>query len=193
MRAAVFFERDGVLVQSKNGNGAPARFEDFRVCDEVSAPLATLRDAGFLLFATTNQPGVSSGEGPTRRELDLMHALLVQKLGLKEVLVCPHAPDDRCPCRKPMPGLLQEAARRYGIDLDHSFVVSDKWMDADMAGAAGATSVLIRSKLNGSGHHDYVTSDLPEASAKILAIAAELGTLRRMGPQAPQGGTHSGH
>lgn len=185
MRAAVFFERDGVLAQCKNGNGTPVRFEDFQVSDMAVAPLQKLRDAGFLLFATTNQPGVTSGAGPSRRELDLMHGVLAPKLGLKEVLVCPHDADDGCNCRKPMPGLLQEAARKYGIDLDHSFVVSDKWVDADMAGAAGATSVLIRSKQNGTGHHDYVTADLTEAAAKILTIATELGTLRQMGSQGP--------
>jgi D-glycero-D-manno-heptose 1,7-bisphosphate phosphatase len=179
MRVAVFFERDGILARWDSNNTTPVRLEEFHIREDAAAPLALLSDAGFHLFATTNQPGVTSG-APTRRELDLMHAMLIRRLGLHEVLVCPHAIDDQCPCRKPQPGLLREAARRHGVDLDHSFVVSDRWVDAEMAEAAGATSVLIRSKHNGHGHHDFVVPDLASAVAKIFEIAEELGTLRMM-------------
>jgi histidinol-phosphate phosphatase family protein len=188
MRAAVFFERDGVLARSTNGNGTPARLEEFQVCEEAADSLRQLRQAGFLLFATTNQPGVTAA-APSRRELDIMHAVLSKKLAIDDILVCPHPADDHCLCRKPQPGLLREAARRHGVDLDHSFVVSDKWVDAEMAEAAGATSVLIRSKLNGNGHHDYVVPDLPSAVSKILEIAGNLGTLRSLNArrQRPEG------
>lgn len=179
MRAAVFIERDGVLAHSAGINGVPARFEEFRVDAAAAAALQPLRDAGFLIFATTNQPGVTAG-APTRRELDQMHEVLRRQLGLDEVLLCPHPVDDHCPCRKPLPGLLREAARRHGVDLDHSYVVSDKWVDAEMAEAAGATSVLIRSHHNGKGHHDFIVDDLPAAAAKILEVAGELGTLRAL-------------
>lgn len=180
MRAAVFFERDGVLAHGPTAGQATAtRLEEFKIQEQVEAVLRPLQEAGFLLFATTNQPGVTEG-APTRRELDLMHALMLRKLGLTEVLVCPHTADDQCPCRKPQPGLLREASRRHGVDLDHSFVVSDKWVDAELAEAAGATSVLIRSKLNGSVHHDFVVDDLTAAVTKILEIAKDLGTLRLM-------------
>jgi D-glycero-D-manno-heptose 1,7-bisphosphate phosphatase len=179
MRVAVFFERDGVLAQWESPNGTPVRLEDFRIREDAAAPLKQLREAGFFLFATTNQPGVTAG-APPRRELDIMHAMLIRNLGLNDVLVCPHPVDDQCPCRKPQPGLLREAARRHGVDLDHSFVVSDRWVDAEMAEAAGATSVLIRSRRNGNGHHDFVVPDLASAVAKIFEIATELGTLRMM-------------
>lgn len=179
MRVAVFFERDGVLADWDSCNGTPVRLEDFRIRDDAAAPLQQLRDAGFFLFATTNQPGVTSG-APTRRELDLMHTMLMRRLPLNEVLVCPHPIDDHCPCRKPQPGLLREAARRHAVDLDHSFVVSDRWVDAEMAEAAGATSVLIRSRHNGNGHHDFIVPDLASAVTKILEIATEVGTLRIM-------------
>lgn len=182
MRAAVFIERDGVLADSSGGNGTAAKLEEFKIRAEAAEALRTLRDAGFLIFATTNQPGVTAGK-PTRREMDLMHAMLVRQLGLDEVLVCHHEADDQCPCRKPQPGLLQEAARRHGVDLDHSYVVSDKWVDAELAENAGATSVLIRSRFNGNGHHDFIVEDLGAAALKILDVARELGTLRALAPR----------
>lgn len=179
MRAAVFIERDGVLADSTGGNGTAARMEEFKVRADAAGPLKQLHDAGFLLFATTNQPGVTADK-PTRRELDLMHAVLIRQLQVDEVLVCPHAADDSCGCHKPQPGLLLEAARRHGVDLDHSYVVSDKWIDAEMAEATGATSVLLRSKHNGPGHHDFLVDDLAGATAKILENAGQLGTLRAL-------------
>lgn len=178
MKAAVFIERDGILATSRAaGAGTVTRLEDFRVEESAAASLQTLRDAGFLVYATTNQPGVTSG-APTRRELDLMHALMERKLGLDGVLVCPHPLEDPCPCRKPQPGLLRDAASTQGIDLEHSFVVSGHWSDAELAESVGSTSVLIRSEQNGHGHHDLVVNDLPGAVAKILEVAAEMGTLR---------------
>ncbi len=186
MRAAVFIERDGVLADSDGGNGTAGKLEEFKIRTDAAGALRTLREAGFLVFATTNQPGVVSGK-PSRRELDLMHAMLVRQLGLDEVLVCHHESDDQCPCRKPQPGLLREAARRHGVDLDHSYVVSDKWIDAELAENAGATSVLIRSRHNGSGHHDFVVEDLVAAAAKILEVAGQLGTLRVLAPRKKTG------
>ncbi len=185
MRAAVFIERDGVLVRSKTGNGSPVRLDQVEVNPDAREALARLREAGFLLFATTNQPLVTSGD-LSRRELDLMHAALVHQLDLVEVLVCPHAADDGCLCRMPQPGLLHEASRRHAVDLDHSYVLGDKWVDAQLAEATGATSVLIRSPQNGQGHHDFVVEDLAGAVTKILENAAGLGTLRAMaGPRQP--------
>ncbi len=176
---AVFFERDGVLIHPVGKEGStrtPRCLEEFRVREEIGAALADLRAAGFLLFATTNQPGVTSGE-PTRREMDMMHAVLVRKLPLDAVLVCPHPSDDACTCRKPLPGLLRESAHEFKLDLEHSFVVSDRWEDAELADAVGATSVLIRSKTNGNGHHDYVVPDFQSAITKVMEVARDLGIL----------------
>lgn len=187
MKVAVFFERDGVLIHPV-GEGAaartPQRLEEFHVREDISAALGELRKAGFLLFATTNQPGVTSG-APTRRELDMMHAVLCRKLGLEGVLVCPHPADDACNCRKPLPGLLKETAHQHKLDLDHCFVVSDRWEDAEMADAVGSTSVLIRSKANGSGHHDYIVPDFPGAVAKVLEVARDLGILGILSERRP--------
>ncbi len=178
MKAAVFIERDGILARSTTaGGGTATRLEDFQVIESAAESLKALRDAGFLIYATTNQPGVTSG-APTRRELDLMHSVMVRKLALSGVLVCPHPLDDACPCRKPQPGLLRDAASTSGIDLEHSFVVSGHWSDAEMAETVGSTSVLIRSEQNGHGHHDLVVTDLKGAVAKILEVAQGMGTLR---------------
>ncbi len=185
MKVAVFFERDGILthpVEEGSLGRTPHRMEEFHVREGIAETLAALRQVGFQLFATTNQPGVTSSK-PSRRELEMMHAVLCRKLSLDGVLFCPHPLDDACTCRKPLAGLLREAAHQYKLDLEHSFVVSDRWEDAEMADAVGATSVLLRSKSNGNGHHDYVVQDLDSAVSKVLEVAESLGTLRVLSEQ----------
>jgi D-glycero-D-manno-heptose 1,7-bisphosphate phosphatase len=187
MKVAVFFERDGVLIHPVSEGSSvrtPHRLEEFRVREDIAEALGKLRTAGFRLFATTNQPGVTAG-APTRRELDMMHAVLSRKLSLEAILVCPHPADDACTCRKPLPGLLREAAHQYKLDLEHSFVVSDRWEDAELADAVGATSVLIRSASNGGGHHDYIVPDFSAAVEKVMEVARDLGTLRVLSEQKP--------
>lgn len=171
MKGAVFIERDGVLNEQFPGRGgprSPRHCQEFRIRDEAGPPLARLRDAGLLVIATTNQPGLSEGT-LSRRELDLMHTLLARRLPLDAVLVCPHLSGDGCPCRKPRPGLVQEAAFRWALRLEHCFVISDKAADAQLARVVGATSLLIRSPWNGGGHHDLCVADLAEAVEKTLA------------------------
>ena len=198
MKSAVFLERDGILNLARVERGqqvSPRTLDDFHVNPAALAPLQELKAAGFLLLATTNQPGISRGY-LSRRELDLMHIVLRTKLPIDDVLMCAHDEMDHCPCRKPKPGLIHEAKFKYNLDLDHcpcrkpkpglireakfnynlnldrSFVVSEKWQDAEAAHNAGCTSVLLDSPWIGKGHKDMVLPDLNSIVKKLLALHA---------------------
>lgn len=173
MRLAVFVERDGILNRVRVQNGhpiSPLTMEEFEVNLEALGPVRQLKAAGFLVIATTNQPELSRGH-LLRRELDAMHALLRRAFHLDDILVCPHEGLDHCPCRKPRCGLLKEAAFRYHIDLGHSFVVSDRWQDAEAARLAGCTSLLLNSPWIGHVHHDFVLPDLGSVVHKIMELS----------------------
>jgi D-glycero-D-manno-heptose 1,7-bisphosphate phosphatase len=179
MKTAIFIERDGILNQvgvERRQQVAPLTLDQFQMNLEASPVLGRLKAAGFLLIVTTNQPGLSLG-GVSRRELERMHDVLRQSLPLDDVLVCPHAETDQCPCRKPSAGLLTEAAFKWHIDLDQSYVISDKWQDAAAARTAGCTSLLIESPWVGSGHHDFVLPSLAAAADKILRLHTTQRTL----------------
>lgn len=172
MRPAVFIERDGVLNLPKVEGKfqiAPRAASELVINQAAIEPLRQLKKAGFLLIATTNQPGISRGY-ISRREIDLMHSTLKKTFQLNDILMCPHDDADRCPCRKPRPGLFREAAFKWQILLDHSFVISDKWQDAKAAQNAGCTSLIIDSPWNGTGHHDFVVQNCEIAAARILQI-----------------------
>lgn len=174
MKLGVFIERDGVLNQvrvERQHQVSPLTLEEFHVKKEVAPLLSKLKAAGFILIATTNQPGISRGY-QNRREMDRMHDQLRRLLPLDDLLACPHDETDRCPCRKPKPGLLVEAAFKWKVDLDRSFVISDKWQDAEAARTAGCTSLLISSPWVGNVHRDLVLPDLTAVVEKILHFQA---------------------
>ena len=147
----------------------PLTFEQFKINKEAIAPILRLKAAGFRLIATTNQPAISEGK-ISRWDLDRMHDSLRRTFSLDDILVCPHAEDDFCPCRKPSSGLFSEAAFKWHIELEQSFVISDKWQDADAARVVGATSLLVRSPWIGDGHHDFVLPDIATIVRKILHL-----------------------
>ncbi len=172
MNSGVFIERNGILnlVQvERHRQVNPLDFEQFVPNPAAVAPLRLLKEAGLILLATTNQPGLSLGH-QLRRELDLMHDRLRQELPLDDILVCPHDASDHCPCRKPKPGLLLEAAHRRRLNLERSFVLSDKWQDAAAAHYVGCVSILVASPWSRQGHHDFVVPSLAEAVARIIDL-----------------------
>jgi len=174
MKQGIFFERDGILNRvrvERQHQVSPLTLEEFHVNKELAPLLARLKAEGFRLIATTNQPGLSRGY-QSRRELDRMHELLRRTLPLDDIFVCPHDETDRCPCRKPNPGLIIEAGFKWHLDLDRSFVISDKWQDAEAARIAGCTSLLLAGPWVGDVHHDFVLPSLEAIVAKIFCLRA---------------------
>ena len=176
MKRAVFIERDGILNEVRTGPKqqiTPLSLEEFKIIPEAAEPLKKLKAVGFILIATTNQPGLSRGY-QSRRELDRMHDMIRRAFPLDDILLCPHDEADHCPCRKPRPGLLIEAAFKWHLSLDHSYVISDKWQDAEAARTAGCTSLMVKSPWIGQVHHDFVLSDLNCIVDKILRLKQQV-------------------
>ena len=147
--------------------GHPWGFQDFET--GAIAPLLSLKRAGFLLIAASNECGFLR-LGFTRADLDRLRDSVSQVFSLDDYLVCRHEDADLCPCRKPRPGLLTEAAFKWHLDLDHSFVIGNRWQDAETARNAGCVSLLIQSPWIGRGHHDFVLPDLSSIAAKVLEL-----------------------
>ena len=173
MKHGVFIERDGVLNQAAikgRREVSPRAFREFNLKVEVVPLLNELKAAGLVLIVTTNQPGLSCGS-LLLRELDRMHELLCETFPIDDILVCPHGELDRCTCRKPKPGLLIEGARKWDLNLSRSFLISNKWQDAEAAQKAGVTSLLLDSPWLGEMHHDFVFPDLAILIEKVLQLS----------------------
>ena len=151
MRRAVFLDRDGTINVEKD---YLYRIEDLELIDGSVEAIRLLNEAGFLVVVVSNQSGVARGYY-TEDDVELLHrhiAAELEKSGARvdAWLFCPHHPDGRgsyslpCDCRKPLPGMLKEAAHRYDIDLDTSIMIGDKIADTEAGNAAGSRSILVR-------------------------------------------------
>jgi D-glycero-D-manno-heptose 1,7-bisphosphate phosphatase len=183
MRRAVFLDRDGTINQERE---YLHRIEDFRFIPGVPHAIRLFNRAGFLVVVVTNQSGVARGYY-SKEDVDVLHGFISRELAdrggrVDSWLYCPHHPEGRgayavsCSCRKPLPGMLLDAAERLGIDLASSFMVGDKVIDVEAGRAAGCSPILVR-----SGYGAEEESRLPPGVAvydDLLAVALSLTGMR---------------
>jgi D-glycero-D-manno-heptose 1,7-bisphosphate phosphatase len=172
---AVFLDRDGVLNTNIERDGkqvAPTSLAEFRLLPGVSDAVARLNSAGFLTVVVTNQPDVATGRTP-RATVEAMHQLLRAQMPLDAIKTCFHSDSDNCACRKPLPGMLLEAARELDIDLGASFMVGDRWRDTQAGLAAGCRTIFVDYGHFQEGPHqpDQTVRSLPEAVSFIIENA----------------------
>ena len=135
----------------------------------VPEALARLKAAGLPLIVVTNQPDVARGT-QSRDAVEAINAKLRRQLPLDAVLSCYHDDVDDCPCRKPRPGLLIDAAERFHVDLRRSFLVGDRWRDTEAGRLAGCTTILLRQPYSGGdrAQANFEAADMAEAAEIIL-------------------------
>lgn len=109
--------------------------------------IAKLNHAGWRVVVASNQSGLGRGLFDMT-QLNAMHAKLHAQLAavggrVDAVFFCPHAPDDKCACRKPAPGLFEQIAERFGVDLDGVPNVGDSARDLVAGAALGCESHLV--------------------------------------------------
>lgn len=174
---AIFIDRDGTI----GGTDEviyPCNFEPFPF---VRKSLSLIKQNNILTFSFTNQPGISRGEAKVS---DFEEELLL--FGFDKVYLCPHQQEECCSCRKPLPGMLQQAASEYDLDLSRCVVIGDRWTDLVAANEVGAVKILVRTgagekelmKLNNNEFFgkwaevqpDYVAKDLEDAINWLLRI-----------------------
>lgn len=176
-RRAIFLDRDGVL----NVEAGYLREPDALVMLPGAAEaVARFNRSGWQTIVFTNQSGVGRGF-MTLDELERVHARLseeIEKAGgtLAGVYACPHHPDDGCDCRKPLPGLLLQAAREHDIDLTQCCAVGDTPRDLHAAHAVGCRTFLVLSGHTRAYSLDTFPDPQPDAVLPDLAAVAALLT-----------------
>ncbi|HTV50504.1 MAG TPA: HAD-IIIA family hydrolase [Steroidobacteraceae bacterium] len=143
----VILDRDGVLNRDLPAGEWVHDPQAFEWLDGALAGLAQLARAGVRLCVATNQSGVGRG----RMSLDQLQAVHARMLAdaaahgapIADVLVCPHAPEAGCSCRKPAPGLILAAMARSGLAPADTLVVGDDSRDIEAAARAGVEAALV--------------------------------------------------
>ncbi len=190
MKAAVFLDRDGVLIEDTH---LPTKLGQIRILEGVPRALQQLHEADFRLIVVSNQTVVARGLA-TERKVELMNERMDQLIRLAGgppldgFYFSPHHPKAalpayrmNCDCRKPQPGMWLQAAREHDLDLKRSFTVGDRITDVIAGAKSGGRTVLVQ-----SGQHlapviettepidlsikpDHVCAGLMEAAAWILS------------------------
>jgi D-glycero-D-manno-heptose 1,7-bisphosphate phosphatase len=171
---AVFLDRDGTIIVEKNYLGDPAQVV---LLDGAIEGLRAMARRSLPLVVVSNQSGVGRGyfsaEQAHAVERRLDEILLREGIAIAGWYMCPHAPDEKCECRKPLPGMIHAAVHDLDLDPTRSFVIGDKRSDIDLASAVGAKGILVTT---GHGHLDVdyalslpapVCRDLIEASDEV--------------------------
>jgi D-glycero-D-manno-heptose 1,7-bisphosphate phosphatase len=181
---AVFLDRDGTLMEDVDYLSA---IDQVALFPWTVDALRLLTRAGFLTVVVTNQSGIARGL-LTEDFVRDTHEELSRRLArggarIDAFYFCPHHPEAaieryrrRCRCRKPEPGMLEDAARDLSIDVSRSWMVGDRWIDVAAGNAGGAGAVLVTSGYAGRVSEqpppgvraDAILNNLMEAVAWIL-------------------------
>jgi D-glycero-D-manno-heptose 1,7-bisphosphate phosphatase len=173
-RKAIFLDRDGVLNDAIVKDGlpyAPLSIAELTIPGDANSALCLLKSAGFLLIVVTNQPDVARGKS-TRKSVEEINRKLQELLPLDDFFVCYHDNDDHCPCRKPLPGLLIDAAAKHNIDVAQSFMIGDRWKDIEAGTAAGCKTILLDNEYlekKSDNPPDFIVESLTEAARFIIS------------------------
>ena len=164
---AVFLDRDGTVMEEVGHCRHPSQ-----VCVYPGVPeaLIKLRSAGFLLCMITNQSGIGQGLF-TEQDFHAVQAELLRQLHparLDGVYFCPDPPQLASTRRKPGTGMLLEAAREFGIDLERSCLIGDRNSDIECGRSAGMRTFLVE-----TGYGRQATAS-PQFRVPSLVHAAEL-------------------
>jgi heptosyltransferase-2 len=140
----VFLDRDGTINQDRGYLASPEQFHFFPGAIES---LTRLNHLGAQVILITNQSGLARGF-LSESDLLAIHRKLETSLRahggwLDGVFFCPHHPDEGCRCRKPNPGLIEQAQRSLPVDVSKSYLVGDKQSDMELALNVGSVGVLV--------------------------------------------------
>jgi len=153
LRPAVFLDRDGTIGEEM---GYVNHIDRFQVFPYAAEAIRHLNEADIPVIVVTNQSGIARNIFPESLVHEV-HKKMVAELAkggawIDAIYFCPHKSEDACVCRKPNPGLLEQAAREHGLELPGSWVVGDRYADLEMGHAAGARGILV---MTGYGRGEY--------------------------------------
>ena len=150
MNRAVFFDRDGVLNNLVFRDGkyySPRNINNFKLFNDAEKVIHTIRDKGYLAIIVSNQPDIARGY-LKKSVLNEMTKEIFDKLNVDDIFYCMHDDPDVEECRKPSPGLIIKAQKKWGIDLNQSLMVGDTEKDQGAAKNAGVKFILISRSYN---------------------------------------------
>lgn len=169
---AIFFDRDGTINEDK---GYVGKVKDFKFLPKALDALKLLSKTKYKVIIITSQGGIGRGyyshEDFMKINRYMLNEFKKEKIRIDAIYFCHHAPEERCNCRKPATGLIEQAKKRFNIDLKKSFVIGDKTSDIMLGKNVGCKTILV---LTGKAGKDNKYSIKPDFVAKNLLEAVKI-------------------
>jgi len=143
----IFLDRDGVINKNPAEHDYVRNWEGFEFLPGAKEAIKLLTRNNYQVYIVTNQRGVAQGL-MSEDDLKDIHNRMSEELRkeggiINDIYYCPHNHNE-CHCRKPQPGMLLRAARKYHIDLSRAVMIGDRQTDVEAGEAVGCRSLLIR-------------------------------------------------
>lgn len=167
----IILDRDGVI--NEDSDEYVKSHHEWRAIPGSLEAIARLNQSGYRVVVATNQSGIGRGLFDTSA-LNVMHTKMHRALArvggkIDAVFFCPHTPEDVCDCRKPKPGLFQQIAERFGVELSQTTMIGDSDRDLAAGLAAGCQVMLVRT---GKGEGVVAAGKVPAGTLVFEHLAA---------------------
>jgi len=168
----VFLDRDGVI--NRDSPDYITSLLEFEFLPGSLEGLRRLAEAGFTCIVVTNQTAPARGLMATETLAAIHDRMLadVEAAGgrILDIFICPHLPEEGCGCRKPKPGLLLAAQKKYRIDFSSAVMIGDSATDIECARNAGvAATVLVQ-----TGNGEKALKELSAIGIRPNRVAPDL-------------------
>ena len=162
----IILDRDGVINHDR-ADYVKSADEWLPIAGSIEA-IARLHKAGFTVVVATNQAGLAKGKFDLD-DLEAMHEKLTQLVEeqgaeLGAIFYCPHHPDDKCKCRKPMPGMVDAIEAEFNISAEGFYFVGDSLRDVQAAITKGCKPILVK-----TGNGEKTLAQLADVSLQTDA------------------------
>lgn len=170
-KKALFLDRDGIINKDKY---FICKIKDVEFCKGIFSFCRKAQKKGYVLIVVTNQAGVAKGLY-TEQDVEILHNWMkgqFKKRGIeiKEFFFCPYHKDAAVlkykrisKFRKPEPGMILKAVKKWNIDILKSYMIGDK--DSDRIKLKGLRSYIIKSEYIKKG---YDFKSLKEVEKKLF-------------------------
>jgi D-glycero-D-manno-heptose 1,7-bisphosphate phosphatase len=165
----IFLDRDGVINKDVS---YLYKIEDFEFIDGIFEACLNFQKLGYHLIIVTNQSGIFRKYYSESEYFKLtkwmIKQFLNQNIKILDIFHCPHGPKSECYCRKPKPGMLIKAQKKYKIDMGNSWMIGDKERDIIAAKNAGVNNTILLDNFNQESVAEFFIGSIIETKKIIL-------------------------
>lgn len=173
-KKVIFLDRDGVV---NKDTGYVYKIDDFNFIDGVFESCLHFKKLGFDIIIVTNQSGIGRGYFTDNDFIKLTkymkNEFTKNKIEILDVFHCPHMPEDKCKCRKPEIGMIEQSQKLYKIDLKNSWMIGDKLSDIKLAVNAGIKNTILINSIYTNNQEKNLSNFVVDSLNETINIVKE--------------------